>query len=74
MTELALPARPIFLAPAEHGTVLCGGGSLLPVVQRRPFPTTVSEAMAYGRPVVGFAGSGCVEEQTCGGVGGVVVP
>jgi glycosyltransferase involved in cell wall biosynthesis len=46
----------------------------LPVVQRGPFPTTVPEAMAYGRPLVGFAGSGCVEEQICGSVVGVVVP
>jgi glycosyltransferase involved in cell wall biosynthesis len=38
-----------------------------------PFPTTVLEAMAYGLPVVGFAGSGGVEEQICEGVG-VIVP
>jgi hypothetical protein len=69
MREFALSDSLIFLAPAEHGTVFCGGGSFLPVVQRGQFPTTVPEAMAYGRPLVGFAGSGCVEEQICGGRG-----
>jgi glycosyltransferase involved in cell wall biosynthesis len=38
-----------------------------------PFPTTVLEAIAYGLPVVGFAGTGGVEEQICEGVG-VIVP
>jgi glycosyltransferase involved in cell wall biosynthesis len=38
-----------------------------------PFPTVVLEAMASGLPVVGFAGSGGIEEQLRGGAG-VVVP
>jgi glycosyltransferase involved in cell wall biosynthesis len=74
MTELALPDRLIFLGPQQDmGRCFAASDIFFLPSREDPFPTTVLEAMAYGLPVVGFAGSGGIEEQICGGVG-VIVP
>jgi glycosyltransferase involved in cell wall biosynthesis len=74
MTELALPDRLIFLGPQQDTAPCFAAADLFFLSSREdPFPTTVLEAMAFGLPVVGFAGSGGVEEQICEGVG-VIVP
>jgi len=67
---LALPDRLIFLG-SQQDMVPCFATADLFFLSSRedPFPTTVLEAMAYGLPVVGFAGTGGVEEQICGGRG-----
>jgi glycosyltransferase involved in cell wall biosynthesis len=74
MSELALPDRLIFLGPQQDMAPCFAAADLFFLSSREdPFPTTVLEAMAYGLPVVGFAGSGGVEEQICEGVG-IIVP
>jgi glycosyltransferase involved in cell wall biosynthesis len=74
MTELALSDRLIFLGPQQDMAPCFAASDLFFLPSREdPFPTTVLEAMVYGLPVVGFAGSGGIEEQVCGGVG-VIVP
>jgi glycosyltransferase involved in cell wall biosynthesis len=74
MTELALSDRLIFLGPQQDMAPCFAGSDLFFLSSREdPFPTTVLEAMAYGLPVVGFAGSGGIEQQIFGGVG-VIVP
>jgi glycosyltransferase involved in cell wall biosynthesis len=74
MTELALSDRLIFLGPQQDMAPCFAASDLFFLPSREdPFPTTVLEAMVYGLPVVGFAGSGGIEEQICGGVG-VIVP
>jgi glycosyltransferase involved in cell wall biosynthesis len=74
MTELALPDRLIFLGPQQDMAPCFAAADLFFLSSREdPFPTTVLEAMAYGLPVVGLAGSGGVEQQICEGVG-VIVP
>lgn len=74
MIELGLPDGLIFLGPQQNMAPCFAAADLFFLSSREdPFPTTVLEAMAYGLPVVGFAGSGGVEEQICGGVG-VIVP
>jgi glycosyltransferase involved in cell wall biosynthesis len=74
MTELALSDRLIFLGPQQDMAPCFAAADIFFLPSREdPFPTTVLEAMAYGLPVVGFAGSGGIEAQICGGVG-VIVP
>ena len=74
MNELGLPDRLIFLGPQQEMASCFAAADLFFLSSREdPFPTTVLEAMAFGLPVVGFAGSGGVEEQICEGVG-VIVP
>jgi glycosyltransferase involved in cell wall biosynthesis len=74
MSELAVSDRLIFLGPQQDMAPCFAAADIFFLSSREdPFPTTVLEAMAYGLPVVGFAGSGGVEEQLCGGVG-LVVP
>jgi len=74
MTEFALSDRLIFLGPQQDMAPCFAASDIFFLPSREdPFPTTVLEAMAYGLPVVGFAGSGGIEEQICGGVG-VIVP
>jgi glycosyltransferase involved in cell wall biosynthesis len=73
MAELALPDRLIFLGPQQDIASCFAAADIFFLSSREdPFPTTVLEAMAYGLPVVGFAGSGGVEEQICEGVGVIV--
>lgn len=74
MTELGLSDRLIFLGPQQNMAPCFAAADIFFLSSREdPFPTTVLEAMAYGLPVVGFARSGGVEEQICGGVG-IIVP
>jgi glycosyltransferase involved in cell wall biosynthesis len=74
MTELAVSDRLIFLGPQQDMAPCFAAADIFFLPSREdPFPTTVLEAMAYGLPIVGFAGSGGIEEQICGGVG-VIVP
>jgi glycosyltransferase involved in cell wall biosynthesis len=74
VTELALSDRLIFLGPQQDMAPCFAAADIFFLPSREdPFPTTVLEAMAYGLPIVGFAGSGGLEEQICGG-GGVIVP
>src|SRR5260370_36829864 len=72
MTDLAFPDRLIFLGPQQDMAPCFAAADLFFLSSRGdPFPTTVLEAMAYGLPVVGFAGSGGVEQHIFGGVGGI---
>ena len=74
MIELAAPDRLIFLGPQNDMTPCFAGADIFFLSSREdPFPTVVLEAMAFGLPVVGFAGTGGVEEQIGGGVG-ILVP
>jgi glycosyltransferase involved in cell wall biosynthesis len=74
MAELASSDRLIFLGPqTDMAPCFAAADIFFSSSREDPFPTTVLEAMAYGLPVVGFAGSGGVEEQLRGGVG-VIIP
>jgi glycosyltransferase involved in cell wall biosynthesis len=74
MIELAAPDRLIFLGPQNDMTPCFAAADIFFLSSREdPFPTVVLEAMAFGLPVVGFAGSGGIEEQIGGGVG-IIIP
>lgn len=74
INQLALADRLIFLGPQRDMEPCFAAADIFFLPSREdPFPTTVLEAMAYGLPVVGFAGTGGIEDQISGGVG-VIVP
>lgn len=72
--QLGLSDRLIFLGPQPNMAPCFASADIFFLPSREdPFPTTVLEAMAYGLPVVGFAGTGGIEEQISGGAG-IIVP
>jgi glycosyltransferase involved in cell wall biosynthesis len=72
--ELALSDRLVFLGLQRDMAPCFAAADIFFLPSREdPFPNVVLEAMASGLPVVGFAGSGGVEEQVSGGAG-VTIP
>lgn len=68
--ELNLSERLLFLGSQQDVTPCFAAADIFFLPSREdPFPNVVLEAMASGLPVVGFAGSGGVEEQVRGGIG-----
>lgn len=72
--ELDLSDRLIFLGQLQDVAPYFAAADIFFLPSREDaFPNVVLEAMASGLPVVGFAGSGGIEEQVRGGAG-VTVP
>ena len=72
--ELGMQGRLIFLRSTPDAAPHYAAADIFFQCSREdPFPNVVLEAMASGLPVVGFAGTGGVEEQV-GNAAGVIVP